>query len=72
MDTQSNQNEPISFTVDQAIKVSGFDKNRIYTLIKHGQLRSFKSGRRRFISAEALRDCIRSLESQQVAEKQAA
>jgi len=67
MEQQQNPSEALSYTVDQAVQVTGFNRNRIYDLIKHGQLRTFKAGRRRFISADALRDCISSLESKQAA-----
>jgi len=52
----------VSFTIDEAIQATGWDRNRLYKIIAEGRLKTFKHGRRRFVSAEALRECIRKLE----------
>lgn len=52
----------LSYTVEQVQDVTGWDRNRIYRLIGEGRLATFKHGRRRFVSAQALQDCISNLE----------
>ena len=51
-----------SFTINELVTVAGFNRNLIYTLIAEGKLRTFKVGRRRFVSTSALDECIRKLE----------
>lgn len=52
----------LSYTVDEATAATGFARRRIYSLINDGSLTTFKSGRRRMISARALDDLITRLE----------
>ncbi len=52
-----------AYSISEAITVTGFPRNRVYTLIAEGKLRTFKHGRRRYISAAALDECIRGLEA---------
>lgn len=52
----------MSYTVEQVQEVTGWDRNRIYRLIGEGHLSTYKHGRRRFVSAQAIQDCIRQLE----------
>ena len=53
-----------AYSIEEAIAVSGFNRNRIYRLISEGKLRTFKHGRRRYVSDGALDDCIRLLEAE--------
>lgn len=55
------QQEPIerlSYTIEESRRASGFSRNLIYAAIARGELRSFKVGKRRLISAQALREYI--------------
>ncbi len=52
------QDAKLSYTVDQAAKGIGLNRNAIYTLIAKGELKTFKVGRRRLVSAAALSDFI--------------
>ncbi len=56
--------EPFAFTAEQGMALLNVDRRRFYQLIAEGALRTYKHGRRRFVSAEALRDCVRKLERQ--------
>lgn len=53
-----------AYTIEEAIEVSPFSRNRIYTLIAEGRLKTFTHGRRRFVSARALDACIALLEAE--------
>lgn len=54
--------EPFAYTIEQAMTLLNCDRRRIYTMIADGTLRTYKHGRRRWASAEALRDVVRKLE----------
>lgn len=54
--------ERLSYTIEQAVDVTGIPRTRLYGAIASGELRTFKHGRRRFASADALREFITSLE----------
>lgn len=51
-----------AYTIEQAMALLNVDRRRIYLMIADGSLRTYKHGRRRFASAEALRECVRKLE----------
>jgi len=51
-----------AFSIEETISVTGFPRNRVYALIAEGKLRTFKHGRRRYVSAKALDECIAGLE----------
>lgn len=53
---------PFAYTIEQAMALLNIDRRRIYAMIADGSLRTYKHGRRRFASAEALRDCVHKLE----------
>jgi hypothetical protein len=55
---QNTSVERLSFTVEQFRIATGFSKNRVYTAIAAGDLKSFKNGKRRFIGADAAREFI--------------
>lgn len=46
------------FSVDQAAHFLGVSKSTFYGLVKRGEVRSVKIGRRRLISDQALRDFV--------------
>ena len=64
----SRETEPaagrLSYTVDEALQVTGMQRTRFYAAIASGELKSFKHGRRRFVSNHALRAWIETLERQ--------
>ena len=53
-----------AYSIEELIAVTGFNRNRVYQLIAENRLRTFKHGRRRYISAMALDECIRALEAE--------
>jgi len=53
-----------AFSIDEAIEISGMNRNRLYRLIAEGRLRTFKHGRRRYVSSRALDACIEALEAE--------
>lgn len=53
----------LAYTVEQACEAVGLGRNYLYVAISKGQLRSFKAGRRRLISAKALQEYIASMEA---------
>jgi excisionase family DNA binding protein len=53
-----------SYSIPELMAVSGFGRNKVYRLIAEGRLRTFKHGKRRFVSAQALDECIRALEAE--------
>ena len=57
----------LSYTLDQAIAATGLGRTRIYTAIANGTLRTFKDGRRRMVSAQALTDYIQARERETAA-----
>ncbi len=46
---------PIAYRVDDAVRVSGIGRTKLYGLIGSGKLRSIRVGGRRLILAESLR-----------------
>jgi len=52
----------LSYSVEQAAEVTGLNRSAIYRAIKEEWLVTFKVGKRRLVSAEALRDFVRRLE----------
>ena len=56
-----------SFTIEEVIAVTGWNRNRFFTLVTEGRLKTFKHGRRRFVSAKALDQCISDLEAETAA-----
>ena len=53
-----------AFSIEEVIAISGFNRNRVYALIAQNKLRTFKTGRRRFVTAAALDECINALEAE--------
>jgi excisionase family DNA binding protein len=52
----------IAMSMDDAAKSLGVSKPTVYALEREGRLRTFAIGRRRLVSPEALRECVRLLE----------
>jgi excisionase family DNA binding protein len=52
----------LAYTVDQACEALAMNRSRIYKGIADGTIKSFKAGRRRMISAEALQAFVAKLE----------
>ena len=50
--------ERLSYTVGQFMAATGYSRNKVYSAIARGELRSFKDGKRRMISADAAREFI--------------
>lgn len=55
--------EPFAYTIEQGMALLNVDRRRIYAMIADGSLRTYKHGRRRYVSADALRECIHKLEN---------
>jgi len=51
-----------AYTMEEAMHALRIDRARIYRMIAEGTLRTYKHGRRRFVSVEAIEECIRQLE----------
>lgn len=51
------------YPVPEAAAQIGVSRAEVFKLIGSGRLRSFRVGRRRLVSAEAIRDFIRGAES---------
>jgi excisionase family DNA binding protein len=54
--------ERLAYSISEALAATGMSRNKIYQAIGRGELRSFKNGRRRMISVDALREYIRTRE----------
>jgi len=58
-------NEPIerlSYSIAELRAATGMSRNRLYNAIAAGDLRTFKTGKRRFVTATAAREFITLLE----------
>lgn len=53
--------DELVLTVDEAAERLRVSRWTLYTLIRSNQLRTFKIGRRRLVSADALAECINNL-----------
>ena len=54
---------PVAYDVPEVLRRLGVTRPTIYRFLRSGELRSFRLGSRRLVSAEALADFIRSRES---------
>jgi hypothetical protein len=54
--------ERLSYTIEQFMTATGYSRRKVYEAIARGDLRSFKDGKRRMISAQAARDFIAARE----------
>lgn len=54
----------LSYTTDEACAVTGLNRNAFYRAMTLGQISTFKVGRRRMVSARALREFIEAREKE--------
>lgn len=52
-----------SYTLSEVMLMTGWNRNRLFTIISEGRLKTFKHGRCRFVSEVALKTCIKDLEA---------
>ena len=57
----------LSYSDDEAVAVIGLNRNAIYSLMAKGELATFKIGKRRMVSARALREFIERKEREATA-----
>jgi len=53
--------ETISVGVEQVPGITGFTRTQVFELIRSGDLKSFKLGRRRIVPIEAILECQQRL-----------
>ena len=53
---QPRQIQPVGLSIEETIRATGLGRTSIYKEIAEGRLKSYKIGRRRFVSPEALRE----------------
>lgn len=53
---------PVLYRVEEAAEALRMSRSLIYELIRSGQLRTVKVGRRRLVSVRALEEYVRALE----------
>lgn len=58
----NDQKERLSYTTDEACAVTGLNRTAFYGAISKNQIKTFKVGRRRMVSARALREFIEARE----------
>ena len=58
----SNINQPLAYSPNEAGKLLGLGRTKTFELIKNRKLKSFKFGSRRLITLEAIKDCLKNLE----------
>ena len=52
------------YSIDEVMAMLGLCRQSVYNLINSGRLKTFKLGRRRFVSPHALDEMIRKAESE--------
>lgn len=52
------QKDRLSYTVEEAVSATGLNRNAFYRAMSANELRTFKVGRRRMVSAKALQEFI--------------
>lgn len=62
--SQHDANPKLSYNVDEAIAVTGMNRNALYRAISANQIKTFKVGKRRMVSARALREFIEAREKE--------
>lgn len=58
------QNLKVAYSITEAERALGLSHQSVYNELNAGRLRSFKIGRRRFITEEALRDYVSEREAE--------
>jgi len=56
--------ERLSYNVEEALAVTGLNRNAFYRAISTDQIKTFKVGKRRMVSARALREFIEGKEKE--------
>jgi excisionase family DNA binding protein len=59
--TVTSQVDPVLYRVDEAAAALRLSRSSVYELIRSGQLRTVKHGRRRLVPVTALADYVASL-----------
>lgn len=57
--------EKINLSVPEAVAASGIGRTTMFALIKAGELKSIKIGRRRYVPVGALHDYVQRLDREQ-------
>ncbi len=63
----NDRHERLSYTTEEACAVTGLNRNALYRAMAAGQLNTFKVGKRRMVSARALREYIEAREKEAAA-----
>ena len=53
--------EKLNLTINDAVKVSGLSRTRLYNALKHNELKGLKAGRRTLIETQELKRFIAEL-----------
>jgi len=56
--------ERLSYTVEEALAATGLNRSAFYRAVSADEIRTFKIGRRRMVSASALRNFIAAKEQE--------
>jgi len=56
--SEHRKHDPLSYTVPDAMAVTGLGRTKLYELLNAGKLRSVTIGRRRLIAADSVRSLI--------------
>lgn len=59
---QPRKIQPVGLSIEETIKATGLGRTSVYKEIAEGRLKSFKVGRRRFVSPAALQQWAQSHE----------
>jgi excisionase family DNA binding protein len=59
--TVTSEVVPVLYRVDEAAAALRLSRSSVYELIRSGQLRTVKQGRRRLVPVTALAECVASL-----------
>lgn len=54
----------LSYNVDEAVSATGLNRTAFYAAISKNQIKTFKVGRRRMVSARALQEFIQAREKE--------
>jgi len=57
-----NQVPKLAYSIEELTRSTGFSRSRLYGAINDGSLKTFKTGKRRFVSADAAADYLATLQ----------
>ncbi|WP_420009084.1 helix-turn-helix domain-containing protein [Xanthomonas sacchari] len=60
----SAESDRLSYNVEEALAATGLNRNAFYRAISSDQIKTFKVGKRRMVSARALREFIEAREKE--------